>query len=137
MEDEHVHSPPIYGRSVKWRNSEERQLMKWVEYSRWEFSGGGFSKGGVWWVGIFPGGGGEFSKNRFLTSLSFRNELTAASKMSALTLHLWKKSVKWYKRKGKSYFFLAKKVDLWFQVKKIKTLDTRTTSMTLFWCVYC
>ena len=46
--------------------------------------------------GNFPGAdflrgefdGWEFSKNRFLTSLSFRNELTAASKMSALTLHL-------------------------------------------------
>ena len=49
-----------------------------ADFLRGEFDGWEFSRGG----------GGEFSKNRFLTSLSFRNELTAASKMSALTLHL-------------------------------------------------
>ena len=51
LKDVHVHSPPIYGRSIKWRNSEERQLMKWV---------GIFHLGVFWvgiiWVGIFQGG---------------------------------------------------------------------------------
>ena len=61
-----VHSPSNYGQSIKWRNSEERQLMKWVGIFQvgifWVgiFRGGIF-QGGVWWVGIFrvgifPGG---------------------------------------------------------------------------------
>ena len=55
LEDEHVHSPPIFGRSIKWRNSEERQLMKWVrifqvgifraEFSRESLMGGNFPGG--------------------------------------------------------------------------------------------
>ena len=55
-EDVHVHSPPIYGQSVKWRKT----------INEMGFLGGNFPKGeiyqgGVWWVGIFrvgifPGG---------------------------------------------------------------------------------
>ena len=54
--DEHVHFPPIYGRSIKLRNSEERQLMKWV---------------GIFQVGLFLGGnnpgagGGNFPRGNF------------------------------------------------------------------------
>ena len=51
-EDVHVHCPPIYGRSVKWRNSEEKQLMKWM----------GVFQVGIFWVGIFRG---EFSRGEF------------------------------------------------------------------------
>ena len=47
-EDVHAHSPPIYGRCIKWRNSEDRQLMKWVRIFQL-----GIFQGGVWWVGIF------------------------------------------------------------------------------------
>ena len=64
--DVHVHSPPIYGRSIKWRNSEEKQLMKWVGILQVEIFWlgifwGEIFLGGVWWVGIFrvgifPGG---------------------------------------------------------------------------------
>ena len=42
---EDVHSPPIYGQSIKWANSEERQLMIWV----------GIFQVGIFWVGIFQG----------------------------------------------------------------------------------
>ena len=36
---------PIYGRSIKWRKNEERQLMKWV----------GIFQVRIFWMGIFPG----------------------------------------------------------------------------------
>ena len=59
-EDVHVHSPPIYGRSIKWRNSEERQLMKWVGIFQvgifWVRIFRGDFPWGVWWVGIFVEG---------------------------------------------------------------------------------
>ena len=61
LEDEHVHSPPIYGRSIKWRNCQKRQLMKWVGIFQvrifWVgiFRRGGIFQAGVWWVGIFRG----------------------------------------------------------------------------------
>ena len=51
-EDVHLHSPPIYGRSIK-GNSEERQLMKRV----------GIFQVGIFWVGIFRVG--EFSSGEF------------------------------------------------------------------------
>ena len=47
LEGEHVHSPPIYGRSIKWRNSKEKQFKKWVE----------IFQVGIFWVEIFRGGG--------------------------------------------------------------------------------
>ena len=51
-EDVHVHSPPIYGRSVKWR--------KTVNEMGVNIPGGNFPEGilqwGVWWVAIFQVG---------------------------------------------------------------------------------
>ena len=63
------HSPhsPSYGRSIKWRKREERQLMKWGEIFQvgifwveifWE----GIFQGGVWWVEFY---GGEVSQGEF------------------------------------------------------------------------
>ena len=59
-EDAHVHSPPIYGRNIKWRNSEEKQLMKWVE----------IFQGVIFWVGIFLGG---IFLEPFLKILTWKN----------------------------------------------------------------
>ena len=44
---------PIYGRSIKWRKSEERQLMKWAGIFQVGIFRGWIFQGGVSWVGIF------------------------------------------------------------------------------------
>ena len=48
-----VSSEEIVKKDNWWNGCE---YSRW-EFSGWEFSGGDFSGVGVWWVGIFPGGG--------------------------------------------------------------------------------
>ena len=53
-EDVQVHSPPIYGRSVKWRKT-INEISRNIPGGN--FLGGNFPAdnfpGGIWWVGIF------------------------------------------------------------------------------------
>ena len=69
-EDVHVHSPPIYGRSDKWRNTINEMDGNILGGNFWVgiFRGKLF-QGGVWWVGIFRVGifpGGIFLEPSFL-----------------------------------------------------------------------
>ena len=89
-EDVHVHSSPIYGRSIKWRNSEERQLMKWVGIFQVGIFRGGFSRGGVWWVGIFRGG---FSRGNLprtvLQNWSIKLKIICLTKLLPSMMSVW------------------------------------------------